>query len=80
VGVSILYCPNNVSTVMIIWKWSLAQTILNGYSLRQLLIFYDEGHIPIVDEEEEIGVRKKQYTFQKRKRNVGHSKHLMSRI
>jgi hypothetical protein len=38
---------------------------VDGYSLRQLLVFYDES-IPIVDEKGEIGGRKKQYT-QKRK-------------
>ncbi len=53
-------------------------SILDGYSFRQLFIFYNESHIPIIDEEEEIGVRKKQYTFQKGKQNVGHSKHLVS--
>jgi hypothetical protein len=57
---------------MIIWKWLLAQTIVDGYSLKQLLEFYDENNIPIIDEEGEIGVRKKQYTFQKRKQSVGH--------
>jgi hypothetical protein len=67
VGVSILYCPNNISVVMTIWKWLLAQTIVDGYSLRQLLVSYNESKIPIVDEKGEIGVRKKQYTFQKRK-------------
>jgi hypothetical protein len=34
VGVSILYCPNNVSAIMTIWKWPLVQTIVDGYSLR----------------------------------------------
>jgi hypothetical protein len=53
--------------VMIIWKWPLVQTIVDGYSLKQLLIFYNESNIPTIDEEGEIGVRKKQYTFQKRK-------------
>jgi hypothetical protein len=33
VKVSILYCPNNVSAVITIWKWSLAQTIVDGYSI-----------------------------------------------
>ncbi len=65
---------------MIIWKWLLAQTIVDGYSLKQLLEFYDENNIPIIDEEGEIGVRKKKYTFQKKKRSVGHSNRLMSRI
>ncbi len=59
VEVSILYCSNNILVVMTIWKWSLAQTIVDGYSFRQLLISYNETSIPIVDEEGEIGVRKK---------------------
>jgi hypothetical protein len=58
---------------MIIWKWLLVQTILDGYSLKQFLISYDESHIPIVDEEEEVGVKKKQYTFQNKNQSVGHS-------
>jgi len=45
-GLNILHCPSNVVAVMTIWKWSLFQTILDGYSLRQ----FEEG---------EIGVRKK---------------------
>jgi hypothetical protein len=65
---------------MLIWKWSLVQTILDGYSFKQLFISYNERHILIVDEAGEIGVRKKQYTFQKRKRNVGHSKRLVLEI
>jgi hypothetical protein len=40
---------------------------LDGYSFRQLLISYDESHITIVDEEGKTRVRKKQYTFQKKK-------------
>lgn len=37
-GVSILYCPNNVLKVMTTWKWPLTQTIMDGYSLRQFLV------------------------------------------
>jgi hypothetical protein len=66
VGVSILYYLNNISIVMMIWKWLLVQTILDKYSLKQLFVFYDESNIPTI-EEREIGVRKKQYTFQKKK-------------
>ncbi len=36
VEMNILYCPNDISAVMTIWKWSLTQTIVDGYSLRQL--------------------------------------------
>jgi hypothetical protein len=32
VRVSILYCPNNILMVVTIWKWPLAQTIMDGYS------------------------------------------------
>ncbi len=67
VEMSILYCPNNISVVMTIWKWPLAQTIVDGYSLRQIFVSYDECNIPTIDEEGEIGVRKKQHIFQKRK-------------
>ncbi len=73
VKMSILYCLNNILAVMTIWKWPLAQTIVDGYSLKQLLVFYDENNIPTIDEEAEIGVMKKQYMFQKRNESVGHS-------
>jgi len=56
--------------VVIIWKWPLVQTIMDGYSLKQLFVSYNESNIPTIDEEGEIGVRKKQYTFQKRKQSV----------
>jgi hypothetical protein len=45
----------------------LAKLNLDGNSFRQLFISYDESHITIVDEKGEIGARKKQYTFQKKK-------------
>lgn len=66
VGFSILYCQSNVSAIMTIWKWPLSYTILDGYTLRKLFISNDETHIPIVDDEGEIGeigVKKKQDTF-----------------
>jgi hypothetical protein len=53
---SILYFPNNVSIVVTIWKWMLAQSTVDGYSLRQLLVTYNECNIPTIDEEGEIGV------------------------
>jgi hypothetical protein len=34
VGVNVLYCLNNISAVMTIWKWLLAQTIVDGHSLK----------------------------------------------
>jgi hypothetical protein len=47
---SILYCLNNILAVMTIWKWPLAQTIVDGYSLKQLLVSYNESTIPTIDE------------------------------
>jgi len=66
--------------VVIIWKWPLVQTIMDGYSLKQLFVSYNESNIPTIDEEGEIGVRKKQYTFQKRKQSVRNFDRSMSRI
>jgi hypothetical protein len=63
--VSILYCPNNISVVMIIWKWSLAQTIVDVHSRRQLFISYNESNNPIVDDEGKIGVRKNNILFRR---------------
>jgi len=48
---------------MTIWKWSLVQTTVDGYSLKQLFVSYDESNILIVDDKGEIGVRKKKYSF-----------------
>jgi hypothetical protein len=44
---------------MIIWKWSLAQTIVDGDSLRQFFVSYDENNNPIINDEGKIGVKKK---------------------
>jgi len=54
--------------------------IVDGYSMRQFFITYNETNIPIVDEEGEICVKKKKYTFWKRKQNVGHFDQLVSKI
>jgi hypothetical protein len=45
--------------VMTIWKWSLFQTILDGYSLRQFLIPYNENQILVIDEKGTNCVREK---------------------
>ncbi len=59
---------------MIIWKWPLFQTILDGFTIREILVSYDEIHVPTIDDEGQIDVRKKQYTFQKKKqKNVNHN-------
>jgi hypothetical protein len=51
---------------MMISKWPLFQTIINGYYLQKHLVKYSEDVIDI-DEVGVIGVRKKQYTFHKKK-------------
>jgi hypothetical protein len=52
---------------------------LDRYSLKQLFVFYNESNIPTI-EEGEIGARKKQYTFQKRKQSAGHYDQSVSRV
>jgi hypothetical protein len=47
-----------VSTMMTIWKWPLAQTILDGYSFIKHLIAFNETHIAYVDDVGTIGVKK----------------------
>jgi hypothetical protein len=49
--------------VLTIWKWLLAQTIVDGYSLEKLFVSYDESNIPTINDKGKIGVRKKQYTY-----------------
>ncbi len=61
VGLNILYFLNNISIVMLIWKWPLSQTILDGYSLNELLKSNDKNHILDVDEEGAISVKKTIY-------------------
>jgi hypothetical protein len=34
IRVSILYCPNNILVIMVIWKWPLVQTVVDVYSLK----------------------------------------------
>jgi hypothetical protein len=69
-----------LSIVMIIWKWPLFQTILDGFTLRELLISYDKTHVPTIDDEGQIGVRKKQYPFQKNKQKKCELEGSISRI
>jgi hypothetical protein len=53
----------------------------HGYSLRALFLkSYDDSHIFDVDVEQKIGVKKKQYTFHKRKRKALVSNVSMSRM
>ncbi len=34
VGLTIYYCPGNISTIMIIWKWPLVQTTMEEFLLK----------------------------------------------
>ncbi len=43
-----------------------------GSIFPKIVISYNESHVPIVDEEGEIRVKKKQYTFQRKKWKVCH--------
>jgi hypothetical protein len=56
---TILYYPRNISTLMTIWKWSLVQTTMEGWLLKELLLSYDESYVLEVDVEGMIGVKKK---------------------
>jgi hypothetical protein len=47
--------------------------ILDGYSLKEHLIAFNETHILDVDDVGAIGVKKKKYSFHKRKRRVVNS-------
>jgi hypothetical protein len=59
VGLCILYCPTTVLAMMTIWKWPLAQTILDGYTFIEHLISFNETHIPNVDDVGVVSVKKK---------------------
>jgi hypothetical protein len=40
---------------------------MEGFSLKELLLSYDESYVPEVDVERMIGVKKKKYSVSKRK-------------
>jgi hypothetical protein len=42
-----------------IWKWPLAQMILDGYPLKEHLIVLNETHIPNDEDMGVVGVKKK---------------------
>jgi hypothetical protein len=48
----------NISTIMTIWKWPLANIIMEGFLLKEILFSYDESYILEVDVERMIGVKK----------------------
>ncbi len=51
------------SLVMTIWKWLLVQTTMEGFSLKELLLSYDESYILEVDIEGMINVKGKKKTL-----------------
>jgi len=61
VGLYILYCPMIMSIVMSFWKWSLSQTILDGYPFKEYFIALNETHILNVDDVGVVGVKKKKF-------------------
>jgi hypothetical protein len=67
VGLCIFYCPSIVSTITTIWKWPLSLIIFYGYSLQWHLVMHNEGHVLDANEMGIVGVKKKQYIFDKRK-------------
>jgi hypothetical protein len=60
VGLTILYCLGDISMVMTIWKWSLIQTTMEVFLLKELLLSYNESYILKVDVEGMISVKKKE--------------------
>ncbi len=67
VDLTILCCPRDISMVMTIWKWPLAQTIMKGFSSKEFLLSYNESYVLEVDVEGMIGLKKKKYGFNKKK-------------
>ncbi len=80
VGVTMLNYPNDRSQIMLIWRWPLLQTILDGHFLLSLFIAYDEHHVLEEDEKGVVGVKKKNYTFLKRKQKESKDEAFLSKI
>jgi 3-methyladenine DNA glycosylase Tag len=56
---------------MIIWKWSLFQTILDAFTFKKKIISYDETHVPTIDNEEKLVLRRnKILSIKKSKKDV----------
>jgi len=68
VNLTIIYCPGNISAVMIIWKWPLVHTTMEGFSLKEFLLLYDESYVLEVDAEGMIGVKKKKIALVRKNR------------
>jgi hypothetical protein len=50
---------------------AIGTTIVDGYSMKQFLVFYNETNIPTVDEKGEIGVRKCNILFGRENKMLG---------
>ncbi len=55
---------------MTIWKWSLTQTTMEGFSLKDILFSYDENYVSKVDVEGMIGVKKKKVSIKENGRKL----------
>jgi len=66
-GLTIFYLHGDILAIMTIWKWSLIQTTMEGFLLKEFLLSYDENYVLKVDVEGMIGVKKNKYSFNKRK-------------
>ncbi len=58
----------------------MSWTILDGHCLSSLLIAYDEHHVLEEDEKGVVGVKKKNYTFLKRKQKESKDEAFLSKI
>jgi hypothetical protein len=58
-GLTNFYYLGDLSTIMTIWKWSVAYKTMKGFLLKELLLSYDETYLPEVDVEGMTGVKEK---------------------
>ncbi len=56
--------------VIIIWKWSLLHTTMEGLLLKKLLLSYNESYVLEVDVEGMIGVKEKKKSLRENKRKL----------
>jgi hypothetical protein len=59
VNLTIFYYIGDISAVMTIWKWLVAQTTMEGLLQKELLLSCDESYIPKVDVKGMISVKNK---------------------
>jgi len=66
VDLTMPYCLGNILVVMTIWKWPLAQTTMEGFSLKELLLSYNESYVLEGDVERMISVKIKNIALVKK--------------